>query len=56
MKNLTIEQLSRVKTLYGALLDHELEKKIEEEYSRLLKKQKEKKRKRILEATVSQIP
>jgi hypothetical protein len=39
--NLTLEQLSKVKTLYQAQLDPELEKEIKEKYPHLLEKPKE---------------
>ena len=41
VKNLTIEQLSKVKTLYKAKLDPELREQIEKDYPHLLKEPKE---------------
>ncbi len=38
VNNLDIEQLSKVKTLYGAKLDHELMKQVKEKYPHLLEK------------------
>jgi hypothetical protein len=43
-KNLTIEQLSKVKTLYKAKLDPDIKKQIEEKYPDLLKKPKPEKK------------
>jgi len=40
VKNLTIEQLSRVKSLYKAKLDPEIEEQIKEKYPHLLEKPK----------------
>jgi uncharacterized protein YjbI with pentapeptide repeats len=40
-KNLTVEQLSKVKTLYQAKLDSELEQQIKEKYPHLLEKPRE---------------
>jgi hypothetical protein len=37
-KNLTVEQLSTVRTLYGAQLDSLLEEKIQQQYRYLLEK------------------
>ena len=58
-ENLTIEQLSKVKSLYGVKLDAELMEQIKEKYPNLLKEPKPKgkliKREKI-EATGSQIP
>lgn len=42
VRNLTIGQLSKVKTLYKAKLDSELEQQIKEKYSYLLEKTKDK--------------
>jgi hypothetical protein len=40
-KNLTIDQLSKVKTLYNAKLDKELEKPLREKYPDLFEKPKD---------------
>jgi hypothetical protein len=41
VKNLTVEQLRKVKTLYQAQLDPELEEQMKEDYPHLLEKPKD---------------